>query len=149
MVYHRHLEILRKPVSALHSARLLLQVSRKGIASIGSICKSMSAHPRLLLTYRYQTICVLASLATTLRALVPCRRKKDHGRAEALLIVAWALGVRAPKISTTFAHVAEGEAIALPADAEGELVVTEGRVPISSSYELEVTEPFSEGLAVT
>ena len=26
-----------------------------------------------------------------------CRRKKDHGRAEALLIAAWALGVRAPK----------------------------------------------------
>lgn len=25
-----------------------------------------------------------------------CRRKKDHGRAEALLLLAWALGVRAP-----------------------------------------------------
>ena len=30
-----------------------------------------------------------------------CRRKKDHGRAEALLIVAWALGIRVPPASET------------------------------------------------
>jgi hypothetical protein len=33
--------------------------------------------------------------------LPTCRRKKDHGRAEALLLVAWALGIRVPAASKT------------------------------------------------
>jgi len=35
-----------------------------------------------------------------------CRRKKDHGRAEALLIVAWALGIRVPPELDTAKKVA-------------------------------------------
>ena len=46
-----------------------------------------------------------------------CRRKKDHGRAEALLIAAWALGVRAappPAVATLSDEEEAGE----PSEAE-------------------------------
>lgn len=45
---------------------------------------------------------------------MPARRKKDHGRAEAMLIAAWALGVRiAPEAAVE-------DAAALESEEEGE-----------------------------
>lgn len=67
-----------------------------------------------------------------------CRRKKDHGRAEALLIVAWALGVRFPKEEIT-SEISSIESIdsedGAPLDTKqiGELIVEE----TNGSMELE------------
>ena len=51
-----------------------------------------------------------------------CRRKKDHGRAEALLIAAWALGLRATNISVPpiVVDVVEDSASLSPSSTEDE-----------------------------
>ena len=40
---------------------------------------------------------------------MPYRRKKDHGRAEAMLILAWGLGIRIPKTTLTAKQLAGAE----------------------------------------
>lgn len=47
-----------------------------------------------------------------------CRRKKDHGRAEALLMAAWAMGVRMQPIETSDSAAAAGEAESAEEDSD-------------------------------
>lgn len=70
----------------------------------------------LLLTSMLAKLCSLPLRVTShgcpdtpLACLHSCRRKKDHGRAEALLIAAWSLGCRAQAVAVAESEDAAGE----------------------------------------
>lgn len=57
-------------------------------------CFALGLHCLLLCFLRCLLACQDMSGLLPVSSHARCRRKKDHGRAEALLLAAWALGVR-------------------------------------------------------
>ena len=76
--------------------------------------------------------------------MLMCRRKKDHGRAEALLLLAWAVGIRAKSVvsdtdnSIDSADVAEASGKDFDGMDEIERDVTLAIAPIDQKEESDI-----------